>query len=144
MGLVTWDKPHFKEDEPSRVDVRIEKDATEAKQFRQWDGEIDARDHRDCRACSRKSDPDAVGLTTRGHRAHIVYASAGGTNEPSNRVTLCYRCHNDEHKNRLRFSKDGLAPVNANEAMEFWRKDKTTKQWFLSRREVSPGVVEKD
>lgn len=133
----------FKHDEPSRVDEAIARDAKEAAQLRVWDGEVDARDHRQCRACGKHSDPNVVGLTTRGHRAHIVYASAGGTCQPSNRVTLCSRCHNDEHKNRLRFSEDGLGTFDANGPMEFWKKD-TEGCWYLSRRELAPHVPEKD
>jgi len=134
----------FKQDEPSRVDEQIAREAEDARLLRLWDGEIDTRDRRQCRACSRKSDPNVIGLTTRGHRAHIVYASAGGSYEPSNRITLCSRCHNDEHKNRLRFSQDGVGTFDANGPMEFWRKDKATGTFFLSRREVAVHVIEKD
>jgi hypothetical protein len=146
MSLITWPRgeSHFKADAPSRVDERIKEEALEAANERAWNAEIDRRDGKCCRACGRKSDPDVVGLTTRGHRAHIVYASASGSMEPSNRVTLCYRCHNDEHKNRLRFTEDGsTVGVDANAPMEFWRKgDDGT--FFLSRYEVAVGRAEKD
>lgn len=140
--------PHrsfFKEDMKTRVDERLEQDAEDAKNERQWNKEIDARDGRQCRACGKHTDPDAVGLL-RGHRAHIVYASAGGSMEPSNRVTLCPGCHRDEHKNKLRFTESGgpYVGIDANGPMEFWRKEATTGQWFLSRREVTVRQVERD
>jgi hypothetical protein len=145
VSLIEWDRPHFKADEPSRVDEAITAKADEAATIRQWDAAIDRRDRRQCRACGKHSDPDVIGLTTRGHRAHIVYASAGGSWEPSNRVTLCARCHNDEHKDRLRFTESGgpYVGIDANLGLEFWRKDEHG-QWFLSQRETAPFVIEKD
>ncbi len=133
-------------EEPSRVDEAIEREKAETAEKRRHDKEVDARDHRQCRACGRHSDPDATGLTKRGHRAHIVYESAGGSDEASNRVTLCFECHNDEHKDRLRFTADGgpYVGIDANLGMEFWRKEKATGEWYLSRRETAPHVVEKD
>lgn len=127
----------------TRVDVALAREAEDAKNERRWNAEIDARDQRTCRACGKRTDPEATGLL-RGHRAHIVYASAGGSMEPFNRITLCPGCHNDEHKNRLRFSADGLGTFDANGPMEFWRKDKATGGFYLSRRETAPLVVEKD
>lgn len=135
----------FKHDMKSRVDERMEDEANETRDRRRWDAEIDRRDGKRCRACGRHSDPDRIGLTTRGHRAHIVYASAGGSWEPFNRVTLCFACHNDEHKDRLRFTEDGgpYVGIDARQGMEFWRKNDELV-WYLSRRELSPGVPEKD
>ena len=136
----------FKADEPSRVDLALAREAEEASNIRKWDAEIDRRDHRQCRACGRRSDPDAMGLTVRGHRAHIVYASAGGSMEPSNRVTLCAGCHNDEHKDRLRFTAEGgpYVGIDANACMEFWRRLSRQSGFYLSRRETAPHVIEKD
>jgi hypothetical protein len=144
MSLIQWEKgtPHQKADEPSRVDEAIAKDAADAANERRWKAEIDLRDGRECRACGRKSDPELVGLTKRGHRHHMVYASAGGSDEPCNRVTLCYACHNDEHKNRLRI--DGpTAPLDANGPLVFMRKG-ADGQWFISREEIAVRVVRKD
>lgn len=131
-------------EEPSRVDDAIERERDEAADKRRCEREVDARDRRQCRACGRHSDPDATGLTKRGHRHHIVYASACGSDEAPNRVTLCYECHNDEHKNRLRFTPDGMGyeKLDANLGLEFWRKVKGG--WYLSRRELAPHVIEKD
>lgn len=147
MSIVTWNdgKTHFKGDEPSRVDERFERDRKEAADEKRWDAEIDRRDGKKCRACGKPSDPDRVGLTTRGHRAHIVYASACGSMGPFNRVTLCAKCHTDEHKDRLRFTEDGgpYVGIDANGPMEFWRKD-ADERWYLSRREIAVHRVERD
>jgi 5-methylcytosine-specific restriction endonuclease McrA len=141
-AFVPWTSSQFKSDLPSRVDERIEADALDAANRKQWDKEIDLRDGKACRACDRKSDPDVIGLTTRGHRAHIVYASAGGSWEPSNRITLCFKCHNDEHKNRLRMT-GAKEPVDANAAVTFWRKSKAG-EWFVSREEIAVRQVTRD
>lgn len=137
-------RTNFKSDMETRVDVRLEREAQTASDERRWDRAIDHRDHRSCRACGKRTNPDEIGLL-RGHRAHIVYASAGGSMEPSNRVTLCPRCHQDEHKDRLRFTRDGgpYVGIDAGEPMEFWRKD-DQGEWYLDRREVFVGVVELD
>ena len=134
----------FKHDMETRVDARLERVAKAASDERRWNAEIDARDHRQCRACGKRTNPDEICLL-RGHRTHIVYASAGGSMEPRNRVSLCPKCHQDEHRDQLRFTAEGgpYAGIDANLGMEFWRKD-TNGQWFLSRREIAPGVVEKD
>jgi 5-methylcytosine-specific restriction endonuclease McrA len=134
---------NFKWDVPSRHE-RKKADALEhAANMRQWDAEIDRRDGRRCRACGRRSDPDGTGLLERGHRHHIVYRSAGGSDEPSNRVTLCAGCHDAEHMNKLRFSHDGdHRQVDANKPMEFWRR--AHGEWSMSRREIGIHVVERD
>lgn len=135
----------FKHDMETRVDVALAREAEDAKNERRWNAEIDRRDGRQCRACGKRTDPDATGLL-RGHRAHIVYASAGGSMEASNRVTLCPGCHNDEHKDRLRFSESGgpYVGIDANLGMEFWRRLSRQSGFYLSRRELAPHVLEKD
>lgn len=136
-------KTFFKHDMPSRVDEKLEADRKAAALERAYLALIDTRDKRICRACGRRSDPDATGLL-RGHRHHIVYRSAQGSDEPFNRVTLCGACHNDEHKNRLRFTHDGdHRNVSADHPMEFWRKG-ASGQWCLWRREIAIGRVERD
>lgn len=134
----------FKHDMDTRVDVALDRKAEAEKRERQYVKGIDARDHRICRACGKHTNPDTLGLL-RGHRAHIVYRSANGSGEPWNRVTLCPACHNDEHKDRLRFTAEGgpYVGLNADEGLEFWRKD-AEGVWYLSRREIAPHVVERD
>lgn len=131
----------FKADMTTRVDAALAREAEDAKNERQWNAEIDRRDGRQCRACGKRTNPDEIGLL-RGHRAHIVYASAGGGMEPSNRLTLCPRCHQDEHADRLRFTADGR-PIDAAAGLEFWRREKDG-HWFLSRRELAPHVLDRD
>jgi hypothetical protein len=133
----------FKSDLDTRVDERVERDRQDAANEKAWNAEIDRRDGRECRACGRKSDPEKVGLTTRGHRAHIVYASAGGSMEPFNRITLCHICHNAEHKNKLRMTGPSH-PVNANEPVTFWCKAADSGQWYISREEIAVRQVRKD
>lgn len=129
----------FKHDSPSRVDLAQERERAEEAIWRACCKAVDARDKRNCRACGRKSDPEAVGLTKRGHRHHIVYRSAGGEDVSANVVTLCFECHNDEHvKSTLQIEG------NADIALTFWRKDPDCGVLFVWRREISVGIFEKD
>ena len=77
--------------------------------------------------------------------AAVLYSAAGGSMEPFNRVTLCPRCHQDEHKDRLRFTAEGgpYVGLDANGGLEFWRKDEPG-QSFMEHREIPPHVREKD
>jgi hypothetical protein len=127
----------FKHDLPSRFEMKkaskIEAVAHERAVYRQ----VDARDHRRCRACGKHSDPDALGLLERGHRHHIVYRSAGGPTESCNLVTLCAEHHSEEHQHRLRI--DG----SADDGLTFYRKaDDGT--WYVWRHEFSVGLFERD
>jgi hypothetical protein len=134
----------FKHDMVTRVDDALDRQQQDAAEERLFNKLIDARDGRRCRACGKATDCDSIALL-RGHRAHIVYASAGGPMDPFNRVTLCPKDHSDEHKDTLRFTEEGgpYVGVNANEPMEFWRRGDDGR-WYLSRREVSVGVPERD
>ena len=136
-------KTFFKHDMVSRREQKHAAALEHAANLRQWDAEIDRRDGRRCRACGRQSHPEKTGLLERGHRHHIVYRSAGGSDEPFNRVTLCSACHDGEHRNLLRFTHDGdHRQVNANQPMEFYRR--AQGHWYLSRRELAIHLVEKD
>ncbi len=122
----------------SRVEDAQDRKSAQEAQWRAVCRVVDARDKRTCRACGRKSNPDAVGLLKRGHRHHIVYRSAGGEDVSSNLVTLCAVCHDDEHVKRT-LEIDG----NADDALAFWRKDENG-HWFLWRREIAVGTFEHD
>lgn len=50
------------------------------------------RDDWHCRRCNRNCN-----LTPH----HVVYQSAGGTDELNNLLTLCITCHNDVHEGRI-------------------------------------------
>ncbi len=90
----------FKSAQPSRVERAQEKARLIDAVWRACCKLVDARDHRRCRCCGRRSDPEAIGLLVRGHRHHIIYRSAGGENSPENVITLCAECHDDEHVKR--------------------------------------------
>lgn len=136
---VTPHRTFFKGQEPTRTDDAKAREAAEAKAWRECCKVVDFRDKRTCRACGRKSDPEAVGLTKRGHRHHIVYRSAGGEDISSNVITLCYECHDAEHVKRL-LDVDG----NADDAVAFWRRESLQHEWYLWRREIAVGVMERD
>jgi 5-methylcytosine-specific restriction endonuclease McrA len=122
----------------SRVDERVIRDREAEAHNRAVYKAVDARDKRECRACGRKSDPNAVGLLARGHRHHLQYRSAGGPTESWNLVTLCASCHSAEHVTRT-LEIDG----NADDALAFWKKD-DAGEWFLWRREIAVGQFHKD
>ena len=113
----------FKWNQPSRFDKKFEEQIEAAVAWSDVCRRVDWRDKRICRACGTRSDPDAMGLTKRGHRHHIVYRSAGGKDESSNLVTLCAKCHNAEHRHRLEIRG------NADEKLEFWRRSEDG--WYL-------------
>ena len=127
----------FKHDMDSRVDVARDKKAAAEKVWREVCKAVDLRDGKVCRCCDKRSDPDATGLLTRGHRHHIVYRSAGGKDTTDNLLTLCAACHNDEHKSRLQIGG------NPDVAVTFWRKD-DGGIWCVVREESAVRVVRKD
>jgi hypothetical protein len=132
---------NFKHDMKSRVDEKIEAEKAEAKAEREVYALVDARDKRICRCCGHRT--TTLGLTTRTHHHHLVYRSAGGEHSTANIVTLCPACHNDEHKHRLRIEG------NADVGLTFKRPDQDDEGraqpvWFITRHEVSPGVIDRD
>lgn len=132
--------PHqtfFKSDQPSRVDKALKRKAEDDRRWRDVCKLVDTRDDRACRACGKKANADAVGLL-RGHRHHVVYRSAGGSDDSSNLCTLCAEHHNDEHLHRLRIEG------NADEKLTFWKLDPDCGTWFVWRRETAVRVFEKD
>lgn len=132
-------KTFFKGDQPSRLDDAKQEAKDANAQWRAVCKLVDERDKRKCRACLKRSDPDATGLLKRGHRHHIVYRSAGGEDVSENLVTLCAECHDAEHVKRT-LEIEG----NADEALAFWRKDPIENIWYLWRREVAVGRFEHD
>jgi 5-methylcytosine-specific restriction endonuclease McrA len=137
LGLVEWDRPHFKSEEPSRVDRAKQKKADADAAWLAVCRAVDARDGKQCRCCDKRSDPEATGLLKRGHRHHIVYRSAGGTDTTENLVTLCAMCHNDEHKHRL------MVVGNADVALTFHRQAADGLR-YISREELAVRVVRRD
>lgn len=133
---------NFKHDLPTRVDRKVQRDAEKEAQWVRCKKAVDARDHRTCRCCGKKTNPDDVGLI-RGHRHHVVYKSAGGQDTSYNVLTLCWTCHNDEHKSRLRVEWLNRE-LGSNGPVEFWRLNDDTGDWYLSKRELDVHHVEKD
>lgn len=127
---------YFKHDQKSRMDDRLEDERAAALEKRRVHAIVDTRDKRQCRACQKRANPDAIGLL-RGHRHHIVYRSALGPTVSENLATLCASCHNDEHRHRFQIEGD------ADDKLTFWRKD-PRGIWYVWRREVSVGIFEKD
>jgi 5-methylcytosine-specific restriction endonuclease McrA len=121
---------------PSRYDKAKHKELAEAAQWKQVCKVVDRRDKRRCRACGHSADPNAIGITQRGERHHIVYRSAGGVDASYNVALLCAACHNEEHRHQLRIEG------NADERLDIWRRD--SDEWYLARRELAPYVIEKD
>lgn len=98
---------------------------------------VDQRDGKRCRCCGKRSDPDATGLLARGHRHHLIYRSAGGTDTTGNLCTLDASCHADAHANKLRIEG------NPDVALTFFRKD-AKGEWYVVREEIAVRVVRRD
>lgn len=61
------------------------------------------RDDWHCRHCNRNES-----LTPH----HVVFQSAGGSDELNNLLTLCIKCHNDVHEGRLTIWVKMKTPTN--------------------------------
>jgi len=77
------------------------------------------RDGGACRACGREVKQVSANPLTRAETHHIVYRSAGGTDDESNLVLLCAQCHADEHAHLIRITGqgDGKLTITANTTM---------------------------
>lgn len=53
------------------------------------------------------------------HPHHMVYRSAGGTDDLKNMITLCWNCHRQHHDGFLNIE---WGPDGANDAVQFTRK----------------------
>jgi hypothetical protein len=142
VSLVRWDKPHFKSAERSRVQRAAEKKAAADAAWKAVCAAVDARDGKACRCCDKRSDPDATGLLTRGHRHHLIYRSAGGKHETYNVLTLCASCHDSEHRGDLMIDGPTM-PLNADGPLVFSRRD-LDGNWYVVREEIAVRVVRKD
>jgi HNH endonuclease len=61
------------------------------------------RDNWHCRHCNRNSQL---------HPHHVVFKSAGGSDELNNLLTLCAKCHRDVHEGRLAIWVETKTPTN--------------------------------
>jgi hypothetical protein len=55
--------------------------------------QVDVRDERRCRCCSRRGSPRATSLLQKLHHDHILERSLGGATTTANVCLLCARCH---------------------------------------------------
>lgn len=95
-ALAKWQRQRAKDAERRRL-ARAEK-AAWVKQV----SAVAARDGGRCRVCGVRVTAPGDGDPSRfAHTHHIVYRSAGGSDDLSNLVLLCAKCHDDEHQHRL-------------------------------------------
>lgn len=69
------------------------------------------RDEGRCRICGKTARLHATNPKQQGTAHHIVYRSAGGSDDLSNLLWICRPCHADEHEHRLRISGTAAKPV---------------------------------
>lgn len=144
MSIVRWTEPHFKQDEPSRHSTAKQRKADAEAAWREVCKLVDLRDGKQCRCCDKRSDPDATGLLTRGHRHHLVYRSAGGRDTTTNLVTLCATCHDDEHRSRLWVTGvNPDRPADADGPLLFWRRGDDGIR-YIAREEIAVRQVRRD
>lgn len=126
-----WDKPHFKHEEETRVDAKVEKRAAAAGTKLEVYAAVTLRDGHCCRVCGKWFSVDAVGLLESGHHHHIVYESAQGPTTVENVCLLCAKCHNAEHKHRI--------AIEGNAQAAPWltlRKKDPQGRWYVWRQEI--------
>jgi 5-methylcytosine-specific restriction endonuclease McrA len=68
------------------------------------------RDDWKCRHCGNRQTLDPH---------HVIYRSAGGENAANNLLTLCRKCHDDIHAERLGIEVVEVLPTNL--LVKFWR-----------------------
>lgn len=121
------------------------KSRAEAKRETKWDEEqarrlvyraVSTRDGYKCRVCRRRCDPDASDMLAKGHHHHLIFRSKGGQDTTDNLALLCAQCHADVHAYRLKLEG------NPDVALEFYRLN--DDGWYLSARETSVGLTERD
>jgi 5-methylcytosine-specific restriction endonuclease McrA len=140
MSIVTWDRPHFKHDELSRVDAALEQRKADDQDRRDVYAYVTVRECRRCRVCGKWCNPDATTLLEKGHHHHIVYESAGGPTSKENVCLLCAECHNAEHKHRI--SIEGNA--DASPWLTLSKPEKGTGHWYVWRQEAGIREYERD
>lgn len=71
-----------------------------------------SRDNWHCRNCNNSNGLDPH---------HVIFKSAGGSDNPNNLLTLCRKCHDDIHAGRLRIEVICMKPYNLE--VKFWRQE---------------------
>lgn len=140
MGLVTWDRAHFKHDEPSRVDARLEAEKIEDTNKRSVYAFVSTREEYRCRVCDTYCDPRSATLLKKGHHHHIVYESACGPTTVENVCLLCAKCHSDEHRHRIAIEGN----ADAAPWLTLSRRHHETGAWFVWKQEIGIRLYERD
>lgn len=136
MSFITWTTSHFKADEETRYERKRDAKTAAEHAWRAVCAVVDARDRYRCRACGRRCDPHALRLLDRAERHHIVYLSAGGSDESGNVATLCGQCHSDEHRHLIEIEG------NADVAITVYRLPQHEGDTgYISRQETAPHVL---
>ena len=65
------------------------------------------RDHGCCRVCGKALRFEHQYPATRMQWHHIVYKSAGGDDSIDNGLTVCWKCHRDEHESLIEIKGTG-------------------------------------
>ncbi len=91
---------------------------------------VKKRDSYTCKSCGvrgRKYGPAEL------HAHHIHHKSEGGSDNPSNLVTLCWRCHNEAHDHFVQPMTEKARTNRASiSAISSQTQDTTDKKWKIS------------
>lgn len=86
----------------ARKAAKAAKEKAEAQAWRVLCLKVYARDKGQCRVCGVQTAPAGKGHPAHwGATHHIVYRSAGGSDEMSNLIHLCASCHEGEHSHTI-------------------------------------------
>ena len=85
-----------------RAQARRARERTADAEWRILSLRVEARDRGLCRVCGCKTTKAGVGHPSLWRQVHhIVYRSAGGTDDLSNLIDVCGLCHEAEHQHRI-------------------------------------------
>lgn len=86
---------------PERFRARTLKTRDREAERREVYDAVTRRDRYRCRACGKRADPNAIGLTEHGHHHYLIYRSRGGRHAIWNVCLVCPKCHAEIHAKRL-------------------------------------------
>jgi 5-methylcytosine-specific restriction endonuclease McrA len=139
MSIITWDRSHFKHEDPSRVELAREAEISAERNQRQVARVVTQREGGKCRVCGRRCDPDALSMLKKGHHHHIVFRSAGGEDSTANECLLCAGCHDEVH-----VKKTLAIEGNADVALTLKRMNVATGEWYVDKQEIDFRIYERD
>jgi hypothetical protein len=91
---------------PSRYEEKAANAKAEARTIADVYALVDQRDGPCCRICGCYLQRGGLTILSRAHHHHITPRSLNGPTTPENLVRLCSKCHEDEHRCRIRISGD--------------------------------------